>query len=331
MTILNSGNVGIGTTGPALKLDVVASGGIGFAGTAILSDNAGTMTLSNVDAIDATTETTLESALDFLTAEVDGSTTNEINTITLPDANVTAGLGITFAQSGSIAITESAPDTITFTVTEVDGSTTNEIEVVDEVFNATNFNGGTTSAVSQDDFYDLWHGIDTDDDGDIDVIDTTVWATKQAANTVLAELTALTDPSADRLVFWNDTSNNFEFLDYSAWDVTAYTASFVITNPTSSADSPVWRAPEAITITAVHVLCVGGTNIVGQLWEYDGNGANGAVVDDSDITGTAGSNVNDDGTLSNPSIDSGDYVGWVTTSVSGTPTKAIITYDYTRS
>lgn len=57
---------------------------------------------------------------DYLTAEVDGSTTNEINTITLPNANVTAGLGITFAQSGPIAITESAPDTVTFTVTETD-------------------------------------------------------------------------------------------------------------------------------------------------------------------------------------------------------------------
>jgi len=33
----------------------------------------------------------------------------------------------------------------------------------------------------------------------------------QAQNAVLAELTALTDPAADRFVFWNDTSNNFEF------------------------------------------------------------------------------------------------------------------------
>ncbi len=71
---------------------------------------------------------------------------------------------------------------------EVDGSTTNEIEVVDEAFSAANFNGGTTQAVSQDDFYDLWHGIDTDDDGDVDAMDATVWATKQAAD---ADLTSL--------------------------------------------------------------------------------------------------------------------------------------------
>ena len=64
-----------------------------------------------------------------LTAEVDGSTTNEINTITLPDANATAGLGITFAQSGSIAITESAPDTVTFAVTEADPTVDTEAEI----------------------------------------------------------------------------------------------------------------------------------------------------------------------------------------------------------
>jgi len=50
--------------------------------------------------------------------------------------------------------------------------------IVDEAFSAANFNGGTTSGVSQDDFYDLWHGIDTNDDGDIDALDATVWATK---------------------------------------------------------------------------------------------------------------------------------------------------------
>ena len=48
---------------------------------------------------------------------------------------------------------------------EVDGNPTNEIEVVDEVYNATNFNGATTQAVSQDDFYDFNHIADTDDDG----------------------------------------------------------------------------------------------------------------------------------------------------------------------
>ena len=105
--------------------------------------------------------------------------------------------------------------------------------------------------------------------------------------------------------------------------------SFMITNPTADADGPVWRAPVAITITAIHVLCVGGTNIVGQLWEYDANGANGATVDATDITATAGTNANDDGSLSNPGITAGNYIGWRTTSVSGTPTRVLITFEYT--
>lgn len=43
----------------------------------------------------------------------------------------------------------------------------------------------------------------------------------QADSAVLTELTALTDPAANRVVAWNDTSNNFEFLDYANWN-TAY-------------------------------------------------------------------------------------------------------------
>jgi len=46
-----------------------------------------------------------------------------------------------------------------------DGTAEGSAEVQDEVFNSTNFNGDTAHGVSQDDFYDLWHGIDADDDG----------------------------------------------------------------------------------------------------------------------------------------------------------------------
>jgi predicted RecA/RadA family phage recombinase len=63
-------------------------------------------------------------------------------------------------------------DGSTYLTTEVDGSITNEIEVVDETYNASNFNAGTTSAVSQDDFYDYQHISDIDDDGAISKIDT---------------------------------------------------------------------------------------------------------------------------------------------------------------
>lgn len=106
--------------------------------------------------------------------------------------------------------------------------------------------------------------------------------------------------------------------------------SFVITNPTASSDLPLWRAPSAATITAVHLNCKTQI-IVGQLWEYDSNGLNGATVDSTDITGIVDTNVNDDGTLSNPSIASGAYVGWKTTSATAGATYAIVTFDYTVS
>ena len=105
--------------------------------------------------------------------------------------------------------------------------------------------------------------------------------------------------------------------------------SFIITSPTSAADGAVWRTPQALTITAVHLLCVGGTNIIGHLDEMDADGGGAAGVDGAtDITST-GTNANDDGSLSNASIDANDYIGWHTTSVSGSVTKAIITFEFT--
>jgi len=47
-------------------VDIAASDSYAVAGTAILSDSSGTMTLSNVDALDATTEATIEGAIDTL-------------------------------------------------------------------------------------------------------------------------------------------------------------------------------------------------------------------------------------------------------------------------
>lgn len=97
-----------------------------------------------------------------------------------------------------------------YLTSEVDGSITNEIEVVDETFNATNFNGGTASGVSQDDFYDLWHAIDTDDDLDFDVMDATVWATKLDTSAAFTEsafttkIGAAYDTEAEQLALFTD-------------------------------------------------------------------------------------------------------------------------------
>lgn len=127
------------------------------------------------------------------------------------------------------------------------------------------------------------------------------------------------------------SGSNFRFYGDAGYQISGYySKSFVMTGVTSAGDfGNVWRSPWAITIRAIHCLAVGGTSVTGQLNECDANGANCAVVDSSDLTCTAATNVNDDGTLSNPSIDANDYIGWSTTSVSGTNTNIAITFEYT--
>jgi hypothetical protein len=53
--------------------------------------------------------------------------------------------------------------------------------------------------------------------------------------------------------------------------------------------------------------------VVGQAWQFDANGINGATIDSSDITGVVDTNVDDDGSLSAASITANNYVGWHTT------------------
>lgn len=121
----------------------------------------------------------------------------------------------------------------------------------------------------------------------------------------------------------NDIKENLEYLK----DNQINTKSFVITNPTALSDLPLMRVPVGVTITAVHLLCKGNVT-VGQLYQYDENGLNGATVDSSDITGVVDTNVDSDGTLSAPAITAGHYIGWKTTSITGAPTYAIITFDF---
>ena len=106
-----------------------------------------------------------------------------------------------------------------------------------------------------------------------------------------------------------------------------HSQSFVIASATAYSDFILWRAPYAITITAVHGLAIGdGTNVVGNFDECDANGGN-AVPIDSDMTLT--STVTTDTELSNASIDAGNFIQWHTTSVSGSNSQIVVTFDYT--
>jgi hypothetical protein len=130
-------------------VDIAASDSYAVAGTAILSDSAGTMTLSNIDAIDATTETTLESAIDSLS---NLTVTGTIATGTWSADTIAVnkgGTGQTSYTNGQILIGNTTGNTLAkatitggtnLTVTNGTGSITLD---VDDAFLANNGDTGT--------------------------------------------------------------------------------------------------------------------------------------------------------------------------------------------
>jgi hypothetical protein len=85
------------TLGSGVDIDMAASTDLKVNGTAILSDSAGTMTLSNVDAIDATTEATIEAAIDTL---------SNLTTVgALNSGSITSGFGAIDNGSSNITTT----------------------------------------------------------------------------------------------------------------------------------------------------------------------------------------------------------------------------------
>lgn len=101
---------------------------------------------------------------------------------------------------------------------------------------------------------------------------------------------------------------------------------FAISAPVAADDFLVpWRVPVNITITKIYGILSSGTNVIGGFDECDSNGAN-CVPIDSDITFN-GSLDQDDGSLSNPTVDAGDWIRWHTTSVSS-PGYFSVTFEY---
>ena len=76
-------------------LTIAASGNIAFGAVVILDDASGTTTLQNIDALDATTETTIENAIDTLNdVQYNGSQTATLGTTPAP--NIDCGTGVFF-------------------------------------------------------------------------------------------------------------------------------------------------------------------------------------------------------------------------------------------
>ena len=85
-------------------VDISASQAFSVAGTAILSDSAGTMTLSNVDALDATTEATVEAAIDTLANLTTAAALATVGTLTTGNADaIISAASVTVAGKVELA------------------------------------------------------------------------------------------------------------------------------------------------------------------------------------------------------------------------------------
>jgi len=102
--------------------------------------------------------------------------------------------------------------------------------------------------------------------------------------------------------------------------------SFVIPSPTVDHDFPLWTTPRAITLIEVRAICTNGTNVIGQLQEYDSNITNPIDVDGADWTITTAKFT--DVAFTNPGIAAWNTLGWKTTSVDGEVDALTLTFFY---
>ena len=131
-------------------LNIAQSGNLAFGGVDIIDDNSGTTTLKNIDALDATTISTFNSALSdnnttYSVSCVDGDNSDEEkirltgSDSSTDDIVLEAGTGLSIARSG---------DKITFTNTVTDTDTVLTTEQVQDIAGALVATGGTKTLIS---------------------------------------------------------------------------------------------------------------------------------------------------------------------------------------
>lgn len=125
------------------------------------------------------------------------------------------------------------------------------------------------------------------------------------------------DTTSDQLQFYGGAKRALPSIQH---------VSFVIPAPAATDDMLLMKAPYGMSIINIKGVLQGSTNVVGQLQECNSSGASCADLD-SDITFDGGED-GDDGSLTDSSIASGNWIAWKTTSVSGTPTFLTVTVTF---
>jgi len=93
---------------------------------------------------------------------------------------------------------------------------------------------------------------------------------------------------------------------------------FTILNPVAADNSMLFKAQYAMTVSAIHCIAEGGGTITLQILECSSTGTSCAGLDGSTTITCDSDGATDDGSLSNPSIDAGDWVKVLYGAPSGT-------------
>ena len=183
---------------------VLPASGLQVGSSNPFSDSAGTLTLQNIDALDATTEATIEAAIDTLA----NLTSVQGQTFTLAGAFITSGANsLTLTTTGATNVTLPTTGTLA-TLAGTEALTNKTIDLTSNTLTGSvaEFNTALESA----DFY-------TTGGTDVAMADGGTGA-------------SLTDPNADRIMFWDDSAGAVDWLAMPAAGITISTTSIALAN-----------------------------------------------------------------------------------------------------
>lgn len=140
-------------------------------------------------------------------------------------------------------------------------------------------------------------------------------------------------PDTEGEIDWDGTNDKGQVHDgagvVTVFAKTKIVFAFNLHDPDSGMDDIKIQFPRAVTITKVTAICTGGTNVVGRLYEVDGDGLDGDAVGVETSDWTFTTSETEDTSFNNAGFDAGDYIQWDTTSVSGSVTNfALIVEGY---